>query len=47
MLFIIMKHIFAVFACVFWQGLDNNLKLKKTILDFIGLKVNVYEPIFI
>ena len=27
-LFVIKKHIFVVFACVFWQGLDNNLEFQ-------------------
>ena len=38
-LFVIKKHIFVVFACVFWQGLDNNIEFQNNKqhieLDFV------------
>ena len=33
-LFIIMKHIFVVFVCVLYQGLDNNLESQKYLTKY-------------
>ena len=46
-LFIIMKHIFAVFACLFWQGLDINLGIPKNKHRQINaVSENVYFCVF-